>query len=288
MTVREKLEDALNAKDNNIKAFVWKGAKSEVNGEKVQEEYRLIDCSEEQLREFYNHCISMLRNKDQAHPGRYVLLDIIKDQRERCNAELYLRYLEKGSEDRKPYPRYLYLSALNGILDANRETLTKEALRTYPISLVTNGIPEEFSNLPIDLVIDGCLDTLGKFNKQHITLTFILKQGVWFSPQEMKDLMEKDEVTGQVRDRIEVVKERLNLKQSMTLKANPKGLSYSALRSMVNLKSKKYSDLTTEQLLTLRNRILFALEADVKYHISQWETRMRQIEKVAEYHGYTL
>lgn len=176
MTVREKLEDALNAKDNNIKAFVWKGAKSEVNGEKVQEEYRLIDCSEEQLREFYNHCISMLRNKDQAHPGRYVLLDIIKDQRERCNAELYLRYLEKGSEDRKPYPRYLYLSALNGILDANRETLTKEALRTCPISLVTNGIPEEFSNLPIDLVIDGCLDTLGKFNKQHITLTFILKQ----------------------------------------------------------------------------------------------------------------
>lgn len=80
----------------------------------------------------------------------------------------------------------------------------------------------EFSNLPIDLVIDGCLDTLGKFNKQHITLTFILKQGVWFFPQEMKDLMEKDEVTGQVRDRIEVVKERLNLKQSMTLKANPK------------------------------------------------------------------
>ena len=77
MTVREKLEDALNAKDNNIKAFVWKGAKSEVNGEKVQEEYRLIDCSEEQLREFYNHCISMLRNKDQAHPGRYVLLDIM-------------------------------------------------------------------------------------------------------------------------------------------------------------------------------------------------------------------
>lgn len=59
-----------------------------------------------------------------------------------------------------------------------------------------------------------------------------------FSPQEMKDLMEKDEVTGQVRDRIEVVKERLNLKQPMTLKANPRGLSYSALRSMVNLKSK--------------------------------------------------
>ena len=57
---------------------------------------------------------------------------------------------------------------------------------------------------------------------------------------------------------------------------------------MVNLKSKKYSHLTTEQLLTLRKRILFALVADVKYHISQWETRMRQIEKVAEYHGYTL
>lgn len=287
MLVKEKLEEAFDARDNNIKSYVWKGEKREINGEKVQEEYRLIDCSESQLRNFYEHCLSMLKNKDQMHPGRYVLLDIIKDQRDRCNAELYIRYLEKGSEDRKPYPRYVYLSDLNKVLDINRDSITKEMQKTVPISVITGGVPEEFSNLPIDLVLDGCLDTLGKFNKQHITLTFILKQGVWFTPQEMKDLLEKDK-HGQTRDRLEVVKERLNLKPSMVLKVNPKGLTYSALRSMVNLKSKKYSDLTTEQLLTLRNKILFMLEDEVKYHINQWETRMQQIEKVAAYHGYTL
>lgn len=54
---------------------------------------------------------------------------------------------------------------------------------------------------------------------------------------------------------------------------------------MINLKSKKYFDLTTEQLTTLRDKVLFLLEEEVKYHIEQWETRMEQIEKVAEYHG---
>ena len=288
MLVKEKLEAALDAKDNDIKSYIWKGAKQENNGAKYQDEIRLVDASEEELKSFYGHCISMLKNKDQAHPGRYVLLDIIKDQRDRCNAELFVRYLEKGSESRNPYPRYAYLSDLYQVLNANREALTKEVQKVTPISVITGGVPEEFCNLPIDLVLDACLDTLGKFNKQHITLTFILKQGVWFSPQEMKDLLEKNEVTGENRDRIEVVKERLNLKPSMTLKVNPKGLSYSALRSMVNLKSKKYSELTSEQLLTLRNKILFALETEVNYHISQWETRMMQIEKVAEYNGYTL
>ena len=30
MTVKEKLEEALAAKDNNIKSFVWKGEREEV------------------------------------------------------------------------------------------------------------------------------------------------------------------------------------------------------------------------------------------------------------------
>ena len=72
MTVKEKLEEALAAKDNNIKSFVWKGEREEVNGERIQPEYRLVDCTEEQLRKFYQHCKSML-----------------------YNTELYLRYLEK-------------------------------------------------------------------------------------------------------------------------------------------------------------------------------------------------
>lgn len=48
---------------------------------------------------------------------------------------------------------------------------------------------------------------------------------------------------------------------------------------MINLKSnKKYLELTTNQLETLRDKVLFLLEENVSFHISQWETLMAQIE----------
>ena len=52
--------------------------------------------------------------------------------------------------------------------------------------------------------------------------------------------------------------------------------------------NKKYADLTTVQLETLRNRILFVLEESVKNHISSWEERMSQIEQVADNYGIKL
>jgi hypothetical protein len=78
-------------------AITRKGRKVEVNGQFIQEERRLVDCSDKELRTFYNHCESMLYNDSKEYPGRYVLLDIIKDQRERCNTELFLRWLDHQS-----------------------------------------------------------------------------------------------------------------------------------------------------------------------------------------------
>ena len=57
---------------------------------------------------------------------------------------------------------------------------------------------------------------------------------------------------------------------------------------MVNLKPKKYSELTTDQLTVLRNKVLFKLENEVMFHIEQWEERMRQLRMVAESKGITL
>jgi hypothetical protein len=58
---------------------------------------------------------------------------------------------------------------------------------------------------------------------------------------------------------------------------------------MLNIKpNKKYMDLTTVQLETLRNRILFDLEETVKNHIAAWERRMAEIEMVAEFKGFKL
>ena len=42
--------------------------------------------------------------------------------------------------------------------------------------------------------------------------------------------------------------------------------SINELRAMVNLKPKKYSELTTDQLTVLRNKVLFKLENEVMFH----------------------
>ena len=60
------------------------------------------------------------------------------------------------------------------------------------------------------------------------------------------------------------------------------GLTLDQMFSMVSLRARKYSEMTTTQLKVLNNRILFALENSVKFHIKQWEQRMRQIQLVLQ------
>ena len=56
------------------------------------------------------------------------------------------------------------------------------------LKVMFSNLPDAFEDLPIDLVLDASLDRLGAFNKKHITRTFILKQGVWLTPTEIKEL----------------------------------------------------------------------------------------------------
>ena len=105
--------------------------------------------------------------------------------------------------------------------------------------------------------------------------------GVYLTPAEMKEFDEKDK-DGNTRSKLEVIKERLNIKPTVRLTVKPTGLNFSELRAMVNLKPKKYSDLTTDQLTVLRNKVLFRLEDEVQFHIKSWEERIRQIKLVAQ------
>lgn len=285
-----KLQEAIDAKNNDIERFVWKGPRGEGRN---QETIRMIDATPEQLQEWYNHCNSMLYSDSVKNPGRYVLKEIVDNQRDKCNVELCLRWLENKympniPEPRKAYPRHLYLQDLMDILK-NTEGITKEDYSRIPISAVKNGIdmPIEFRDVTIDQIISGCLDTLGLFSREHISLRFITKLGVWLTDKEMNDLTEKDE-KGNVRNRIDVIKERHNLKSVINLKPNSKGLKYSELRAMLNLKTKKYSELTTDQLVTLRNKVLFRFQEEIDYHIQQWEKIIGQIKAVAEYKGVSL
>lgn len=289
MTVlADKLIEAFNVKNNSIESFVWKGEKKHVNKKIIQDEIKLVDASPEQLQSFYNHCKTMLYNKDRKNPGRYTLLNIIKEQRINCNAELFLRYLATGDPANgiKPYPRFSYFQALKTFLDNNKEVLPKNVWSTTPITVITET-PAEFSEITIDQVYRACLDSLGVFQRKHLTNNFIAKMGLWFTPTEMSDLVEKDN-NGKTINRLTVVRTRLDLKNNIHLKIDPNGLSYKEFRAMINLQSKKYSELTKDQLMILRDKILFKLEEEIEFHISQWEERMDQIKKVAKAKEITL
>lgn len=284
--LKDKLTEAINAKNNDIKSFVWKLAR---NSEGVQEEIKLVDATPEQLSKFYQHCKSMLYSKDKLNPGRYTLLDIIQEQRDKCNVEIFLRKLETGAicADGRSYPRYLYRQDLRAFLDSNKEQFPYNEWKNISIATCTNGLSREFERISIDTVMSACLDTLGILDCKHITYSFILNMGVYLTPTEMKELTEKDS-EGNNRSKLEVIKERLNIKPDVRLTVKPSGLNFTELRAMIGLRPKKYSELTTDQLTVLRDKVLFKLEDEVRFHIEQWETRANQIEKVCEARGITL
>jgi hypothetical protein len=53
-------------------------------------------------------------------------------------------------------------------------------------------------------------------------------------------------------------------------------------------KKQKYSDMTTEQLVTLRNKVLLRFQREVDGHIYSWRKLQKQIELVAKSKGVDL
>lgn len=282
----DKLGEVLSAKANDINNFVWKGPK--VNG--VQEEIRLVDADFYQLQKFYNHCNEMLYNKDSKYPGRVVLKDIVQDQIQRCRAELLIRWLRSE----KQYTTTNCLEDLRAIISNNKEELTQEVIKTYAIGNIMNGLPIEFERVPISLVMDACLDSLGVLDNSHLTLNFIVKMGLWFTPQEMQKpvaeggLYKKDPETGKAVNRLEVVTKELRLNPSISLRIDNTGLSYAEFRSMCRLKRDKYANLTSDQLRLLSNKVLYRFQDQCEMQAKQWQDKIAEILKVAESKGWDV
>lgn len=280
----EKLQSAIEQSNFHLEGYVWKGRKvKDEDGTFRQEEVRLMDASESKLIEFYNHCISMLYNHDRQSPGRYPLIEIIQSQKDRCGVELFLRESEATGTS-----RYVIIESIKQAI--RYSGLSAEQVKGMSLSEFVT-VNSQYGNLPIKLVQEGCIQRLGKFDKSHITLTFILKQGLKITDSEDQELTEytMDGKGNSIRRNIlEVVRERLNIADHMKLKLDAKGLTYTQLRAMLNLKSRYYNELTTDQLIVLRHRILFSLEDDVQFHIQQWEDRLQQIKEVAEFREVNL
>lgn len=276
MLIKERLLEAFERKENDVNSFVWKGKKSKSG----QSEVKMMDCTPEELRSFYKHCESMLNSTDRKNPGRNVVYNQIQNQKDRCTTELFLRWL--NSE--RNISKYAFLNSIREFLENNPQIDQKED----KMSKVISGCPQEFMELPISLVLDGCLDCLGVFNKHHITLSFILEQGVWLSSEESKQ-MKKEGYTDSAKYIIDQINTKTSNKNISTVKVTSRGgIILKEVFSMIALKNKKYSEMDTFQIETLRNKMLSRLEKKVKNQAEQWKKRMIQIEKVLEAKGEKL
>lgn len=294
--MEDAFKKAVETKANDMRTYIWKGPR--VNG--IQEEIRLVDATYEQLRKYYKHCMEMLYNNDAKYPGRITLLGIITDQIQKCRAELLVRWLKAE----KSYPAISCLEDLKAIISNNKEELNDEALKTYPIGDIMNGLPDEFVRVPIRKVMDACLSSLGVMDSSHLTLSFIVKMGLCFTQQEMqKDLLRKDE-SGKTINRLEVVRRELGLDPKFNLWINFEGgLSYEQFKTLYIFKTGKvnnvvpgrfssnkvpYTNMTSDLLRLLSNVVLYRFQEQCEKQAQQWQDKIDEICKVAEYKGWDV
>ena len=277
----DKLQEALDIKKEDINSYVWKGPR--ING--VQEEFKLIDADYDTLKKWYNRCITMLNNTDVHTPGRLVLVNIIDDQIARCRAELLMRWLRKE----KQYTNIKCLQDLRQIIANNKEILTPETIKTYPICEVMSGLPIEFQTVSVGNVLDACMDLLGVFDCSHVTRNFIVKMGLWFTPQELQnELCQRDPNTGKPRNRLEVVREILKVDPAIRLRISETGLTFNEFKAIFNIQKDKYSSYSSEQLNVLANKILYRLQNQCEEQAKQWQDKANEIAKVANIKGWDV
>lgn len=279
MLMEQRLKEAFDKKkQENVNNYVWKYEKVKEGNNFIQKTVKLVDCSIEELKKFYDYCNLMLNNGSKNNPGRYVFMEIVDEQIAKCNTELFLRWLQKENKINK----FSFMNVITTFLN-NNPSLDRDELT---LDNVIGKCPYEFKDLSLDMVLDGCMDTLGLFSKKHITKSFILRQGVWPSEKE-REFLNKNKI----KLNSKYIIEYLGLNPDLKVRINAKGLSLEQMKSMIMLldkKYKKFSEMSTAQLELLRNRILYALKSEIRFHINSWEHRKHQIEEVLNLKGVKI
>lgn len=282
----DKLNEALNKK-KDVNSYIWKDAKE--NDQQL--EHRLVDFDQRTLQSKFDLCEQMLYNTDSKHPGRLVLLNIINDQILRCRAELLVRWIRQTHECTSA----MLLESIKTMISNNKDRLTSSTIKTISIGDIMSGIDDpDYRKVPISLVMDACMDFLGIFDKSHLTFSFILRMGLWFSRQEMQTpveeggLYKKDPATGKVMNRLKLIKTLHRLNPEIVLNINPTGLTYSEFKYMCDLHTDKYCNLTTNQLKLLSTKILYRFQKQCEMQAQQWMDKIEEIKEVAEHKGYVL
>lgn len=269
-----KLKEAILAKDNDINSMMWKSK----NGTEV----RLMDLSQADLKKCLKHCEQMLYNKDVYKPGKFVIRANIQKCWDSCNAVLF--------------SRFLYYEVQNSSIKTNKDLLDfinyqrrhRDVSVDDYITVLFDNVPPIFEKIKVGKLMDVCFDKLDVLNRKMITDSFIISQGIWLTDSEKRDLTEYDE-EGNLRNRMDVIKERLCLNPEVKLRVLSTGLSYSEFRALVQLPAlPKIADLSTIALKTLRDKVLLLLDNDLDYHINKWTKLLDNIKRVAEYKNWNL
>lgn len=276
-----------------LKTYQWKDKKLTNDVNEVQVEYKLIDMTDYQLNIAYTQCKQMLYNTDVINPGRMIIINQIQNQLDCINAELALRWFKqlKDSVGNIIYSETNLVSEIREWITAVGGTI--ENAGKYKLKDFVQ-VPPEFKNVNVEYLMKACRDALGYFNHSKITYPFIYRLGIYFTHKELLESSEHVNDKNDLKSRFTLLKMQLNLRDNIELKANPSGLKESEFRDMIHLKRLKgpkkckYSELTTSQLITLRDKVLYALEQQAIQQSVIWKTLMGQIEEVAEYKGYKL
>lgn len=218
----------------------------------------------------------MLYNGSTRNPGKTEVRKNIYKTWDACNTELFVRYLlhECNTE----------IKTKRDILDFinQRRSQSSEDIVNQSISVLFNGLDPIFERVTVSRLMDACFDKLDVVNRKIITDKFIISQGIWLTDEEKLELTEVGP-DGKVRDKREVIIERLCMNPSVKLRFSPTGLSFAEFRSLVQLGfSQKISSLSTITLKTLRDKILLLLDDNLNYHIKKWKTLAANIQRVAE------
>lgn len=276
---------------SKIDTYVWKDKRLTKDRQEKQVEYKLVDMDEYTLNKAYEHCKEMLYNDDKKFPGRELILKMISEQLDCCGAELALRYFKnlKNEDGTFKYSEQSLLSDLREWFPDYNEKTYK--LQDLPVQV--DKIDSKFYSVNVNSLMKACRDALGAFDHSKITLTFLYNNGVYFTQEESMEL-DRYTLRNSLAEKVDILKLQLGLPETTDVHVNPKGLTEKEFRDMIHMKklkgfrSCKYSDLTTSQLETLRNKVLYALEEKVAYQAMTWKELMRQIEEVAKFKNYTL
>ena len=279
----------------DINSYTWKDKRLTRDRDEKQVEIRMIDMDEDQLQTIYSHCKEMLYNNDPKNPGRMIVIDQIAKQLDCCRAELALRWF-KTLQDSKG--NYLYTN--ESLISDLREWLkTCDGKETYLLKDFVQ-VPVDYKNVKVNVLQEACRDALGSFDHSKITHTFIYKLGLYLTQEELRkidnDLKEaglnpdsytlQTKITNHIKNPLNITEANINI--------NPRGLTEAEFVDMINMKHLKgyrmckYSSLTTSQLTTLVNKVLYALEDRTKIQANKWKEIMSQIEEVAKYQHFKL